>query len=95
MADQPNILVIWGDDVGMWNVGAYSHGMKQRLIMCAALLHDPEVLVVDEPMVGLDPRSARILKARIDPVVLDAAAMAVAETPQQVVDILAYATGRQ
>jgi len=40
----------------------YSHGMKQRLIFAAALLHDPTVLVVDEPMVGLDPRSVRIVK---------------------------------
>lgn len=39
----------------------YSHGMKQRLIMCAALIHKPEVLVVDEPMVGLDPRGARLV----------------------------------
>jgi len=36
--------------------------MKQRLIMCAALLHDPEVLVVDEPMVGLDPVAIRMVK---------------------------------
>ena len=35
----------------------YSHGMKQRLVFAAAFLHDPPVLVVDEPMVGLDPRS--------------------------------------
>ncbi len=41
---------------------SYSHGMKQRLIFAAAMLHDPAVLVIDEPMVGLDPRSARILK---------------------------------
>lgn len=40
----------------------YSHGMKQRLVFASALLHDPEVLVIDEPMVGLDPRSARLLK---------------------------------
>ena len=36
--------------------------MKQRLIMCAALLHDPEVIVVDEPMVGLDPVAIRMVK---------------------------------
>lgn len=40
-------------------VEAYSHGMRQKLTFCAALLHDPKVLVVDEPMVGLDPRAAR------------------------------------
>jgi ABC-2 type transport system ATP-binding protein len=40
----------------------YSHGMKQRLIFASALLHDPQVLIVDEPMVGLDPRSVRTAK---------------------------------
>ncbi len=44
-------------------IRTYSHGMKQRMAMCAALLHEPRVLVVDEPMVGLDPRGARHLKA--------------------------------
>ena len=42
-------------------VESYSHGMKQRLIMSAALIHRPKVLVVDEPMVGLDPRGARLV----------------------------------
>ena len=40
----------------------YSHGMKQRTVFATALLHCPEVLVVDEPMVGLDPRSVRLVK---------------------------------
>jgi ABC-2 type transport system ATP-binding protein len=40
----------------------YSQGMKQRLVFASALVHDPKVLVVDEPFVGLDPRSARIVK---------------------------------
>ncbi len=41
---------------------SYSHGMKQRLAFAAALLHEPAVLVIDEPMIGLDPRSMRLLK---------------------------------
>jgi ABC-2 type transport system ATP-binding protein len=41
---------------------SYSLGMKQRLVFAASLLHDPQVLVLDEPMVGLDPRSVRIVK---------------------------------
>jgi ABC-2 type transport system ATP-binding protein len=40
----------------------YSHGMRQRLIFCAALIKHPRILIVDEPMVGLDPRTARIFK---------------------------------
>jgi ABC-2 type transport system ATP-binding protein len=40
----------------------YSHGMKQRVVFAAALVHDPKILIVDEPLVGLDPRSARIVK---------------------------------
>jgi len=41
---------------------SYSHGMRQKLIISSALLHRPQVIVVDEPMIGLDPRSARLLK---------------------------------
>ncbi|MFC1559186.1 ABC transporter ATP-binding protein [Gemmatimonadota bacterium] len=48
----------WGNEL----VEAYSHGMKQRLVMSSALLHDPEIIIVDEPMVGLDPKGARLLK---------------------------------
>lgn len=40
----------------------YSQGMKQRVVFASALVHSPKVLVVDEPLVGLDPRSARIVK---------------------------------
>jgi len=41
---------------------SYSHGMKQKVALAGALLHDPEVLIVDEPMVGLDPAGARTVK---------------------------------
>lgn len=43
-------------------IGSYSHGMKQKLALTAALLHNPDLLVLDEPMVGLDPRSAHLFK---------------------------------
>ncbi len=48
----------WADEL----VENFSHGMKQRLVMASSLLHKPQVLVVDEPMVGLDPRGARLVK---------------------------------
>ncbi|MFN3200885.1 MAG: ABC transporter ATP-binding protein [Bradymonadia bacterium] len=51
-------LVHKADDL----VESFSHGMKQRLVMASVLLHRPKLLVVDEPMVGLDPRGARRLK---------------------------------
>jgi ABC-2 type transport system ATP-binding protein len=41
---------------------SYSHGMKQRVVLCAALLHEPALLVIDEPMVGLDPKTVRAVK---------------------------------
>lgn len=43
-------------------IEAYSHGMKQRLVLSAARLHQPSLLIVDEPMVGLDPHGARRIK---------------------------------
>jgi len=48
----------WGDEL----IESYSHGMKQRLVMSAALLHDPKVIIVDEPMVGLDPKGINLVK---------------------------------
>ena len=43
-------------------IESFSHGMKQRLVMSAAFLHRPRAVAVDEPMVGLDPRGARLIK---------------------------------
>ena len=48
----------WKDEL----IESYSHGMRQKILISSALIHQPELIVVDEPMVGLDPRSARLLK---------------------------------
>ena len=48
----------WADEL----VESYSHGMKQKLMISAALIHEPRVVIADEPLVGLDPKSARKLK---------------------------------
>lgn len=52
-------------DLADWRhhlIESYSHGMRQKLIIASALMLDPPLIVVDEPMVGLDPKSARIVK---------------------------------
>lgn len=51
-------LLEWENEL----VEAFSHGMKQRLATCAALIHKPKILIIDEPMVGLDPHGAKMLK---------------------------------
>lgn len=51
-------LESWRDE----RVESYSHGMRQKLIVASAFVHRPPIIVVDEPMVGLDPKAARILK---------------------------------
>ena len=51
-------LANWQDEL----VEGFSHGMKQRLVLCAALVHEPRILIVDEPMVGLVPKGARTIK---------------------------------
>jgi ABC-2 type transport system ATP-binding protein len=48
----------WKDEL----IESYSHGMKQKLVMIQALLHRPSLLIVDEPMVGLDPKTSRMVK---------------------------------
>ena len=52
-------------NVGAWadkRAGGYSHGMKQRVIMASAFLHSPKVILIDEPMVGLDPEGVKLAK---------------------------------
>ncbi|MCB9541723.1 MAG: ABC transporter ATP-binding protein [bacterium] len=63
IADSHRLLALFGlgeriDQL----IESFSHGMKQRLVMASVLLHRPRLLIVDEPMVGLDPRGARLLK---------------------------------
>ncbi|MCA1959606.1 MAG: ABC transporter ATP-binding protein, partial [Desulfomonile sp.] len=76
-------LLDWKDEL----LEGYSHGMKQRLIISSALLHSPRIFIIDEPMVGLDPRGVRLVKnlftemARVDrmAVFLSTHTLAVAE----------------
>ncbi|MEE9258445.1 MAG: ABC transporter ATP-binding protein [Nitrospinaceae bacterium] len=52
-------------DLGQWGnelIEGFSHGMKQKLIISGALIHEPKVVIVDEPLVGLDPKGARQVK---------------------------------
>ncbi len=71
--DRPSVARVIQRECGNFDLGdflddlteTYSHGMRQRLVFAAALLHDPPVLVVDEPMVGLDPLGVRVVKDRL------------------------------
>jgi ABC-2 type transport system ATP-binding protein len=60
-------LADWVDDL----VEAFSHGMRQKLALTAALVHEPEIVVIDEPMVGLDPKSARVMKTLLSELVAE------------------------
>ena len=51
-------LTDWQDEL----IESFSHGMKQRLVMASAFIHHPKLVIVDEPMVGLDPKGAKLVK---------------------------------
>ena len=58
-------LLVEQFEIGTWIdrlTEDYSQGMRQRIAICSALLHDPKIIIIDEPMIGLDPRSAKIVK---------------------------------
>ena len=72
---------------------SYSHGMKQRTVFASALLHDPAVLVVDEPMVGLDPHSIRLVKDLLKQQSLDGASVFVSTHTLSVAEEIADRIG--
>lgn len=51
-------LELWADEL----IESYSHGMRQRLVMIAALLHQPKIIIIDEPLVALDPKGIKLVK---------------------------------
>jgi ABC-2 type transport system ATP-binding protein len=71
----------------------YSHGMRQRVVIAAALLHKPRALVIDEPMVGLDPRSARVVKDVLRELVADGVAVLMSTHTLPVAEELAHRIG--
>jgi ABC-2 type transport system ATP-binding protein len=59
----PTLLKMF--EIGPWideMSESYSHGMKQRIIMCQLLLHDPSLILIDEPLVGLDPKTSKTVR---------------------------------
>lgn len=66
-ADRQARIERYAKELGLYDdlatkVGAYSHGMKQKLAVISALIHAPKLLIMDEPFVGLDPKAAHTLK---------------------------------
>ena len=62
-AKMQNLFALFG--LNDWQnelIESFSHGMKQRLVMASAFIHQPKLIIVDEPMVGLDPKGAKLVK---------------------------------
>ena len=74
----------WRDEL----VESYSHGMRQKLLISSALIHRPELIVVDEPMVGLDPKAARILKDLLRTYVSNGGTVFLSSHSLEVVEVL-------
>jgi len=78
-------------DLSQWQdelVETYSHGMRQKLLIASALIHQPELIVVDEPMVGLDPKSARTLKDLLRTFVANGGTVFLSSHTLEVVEVL-------
>ncbi|MBQ3543165.1 MAG: ABC transporter ATP-binding protein [Oscillospiraceae bacterium] len=66
-ADRKERIYRYTDMLGLTDdlaqpISAYSHGMKQKLAIIAALIHEPKLIIMDEPFVGLDPKASHLLK---------------------------------
>jgi len=77
-------LVPWKDEL----IESYSHGMRQKILISSALVHRPEMIVIDEPMVGLDPRSARLLKDLLRAYVAQGGTVFLSSHTLEVVEVL-------
>lgn len=71
----------------------YSHGMRQKIVLAAALIHQPRVLLMDEPTVGLDPASARLLKDIIQELARQGAAIFVSTHILEIAERLCHRVG--
>ncbi len=56
------LKLFYMQDYGNQLMESYSHGMRQKIVICSALITDPRLIIIDEPMVGLDPKSIRLVK---------------------------------
>ena len=56
------LRLFYMQDYGNQLMESYSHGMRQKIVICSALITDPRLIIIDEPMVGLDPKSIRLVK---------------------------------